>query len=97
MATGGINVSSLLSIENMAVVAVKYIQLGNTLNFSNHQQKFSHLHFYEVTFITEQNYNMEYAPFSFAFYGTKYASILLSVILISRLKLKRHLGGTDGS
>jgi len=68
---------SLLSIENTAVVAVKYIQIGNTFHFSNHQHKFSHLHFYEMPFIIKQNYNREYAPFSFAFYGTKYASILL--------------------
>lgn len=77
MATGGKKRLPVLSIENMAVVAVKYIQIGNTFNFSNHQHKFSHLHFYEMTFITKLNYNMEYAPFSFAFYGTKYASILL--------------------
>lgn len=66
----------VLSIENMAVVAVKCIQIGTILNFSN-QHKFSHLHFYEITFITKQNYNMEYAPFPFVFYGRKYASILL--------------------
>lgn len=57
----------------MAVVAVKCIQIGTILNFSN-QHKFSHLHFYEITFITKQNYNM---PFPFVFYGRKYASILL--------------------
>lgn len=47
----------------MADVEVKYIQSGNTFNFSNHQHKFSHLHFYEMAFSTKQNYNMEYAPF----------------------------------
>lgn len=48
----------------MVVVAVKYIQIDNKFNFSN-QHKFSHLHFYEMTFITKQNYNMEYESFLF--------------------------------
>lgn len=52
----------VLSIENMVVVAAKYIQIDNKFNFSN-QHKFSHLHFYETTFITKQNYNMEYESF----------------------------------
>lgn len=66
-----------LNIENMVVLDLKYIQIGNTFNFSNQKQKFSHLHFYEMTFITKQSSSVEYAPFSFAFCGTKCASLLL--------------------
>lgn len=67
----------VLNIENMVALDLKYIQIGNTFSFSNHQQKFSHLHFYEMTFITKQSTRVECAPFSFAFCGTKYASLLL--------------------
>lgn len=70
----------VLNIENMVVLDLKYLRIGNTFNFSNHQQKFSHLHFYEMTFITKQSSSVDYAPFSFAFYDTKHASLLLSVI-----------------
>lgn len=68
MATGGKKKLPVLNIENMVVLDLKYIQTGNTFNFSNHQQKFSHLHFYEMTFITKQSSSVEYAPFSFAFW-----------------------------
>lgn len=66
----------VLSIENMVVVAVKYIQIDNKFNFSN-QHKFSHLHFYEMTFITIKTTTWNMNLFCFAFYGTKYAGILL--------------------
>lgn len=90
MATGGKKSRTLpvLHIENMVVLDLKYIQIGNTFRFSNHQQKLSHLHFYEMTFITKQSSNMEHAPFSFAFYGTKCVSLLLWVMWTVRLKLK---------
>lgn len=69
----------------------------NWFSVSNHHQKLSHLHFYGLSFTTQQNYKREHAPFCFAFHSTKYASISLRVVLISKSKVRRHLGGTDGS